>query len=144
MTDRLAIPGFVNAHSHGFQRALRGRNEGGDFWAWRDAMLADAGSQTPERVRVEYERVFCERYVERPRHVEIQLLADGQGTVVALGERECSIQRRHQKVLEEAPALSPELRGRMSEAAVAFARAIGYRSAGTAEFMVASGDFYFL
>jgi acetyl/propionyl-CoA carboxylase alpha subunit len=92
------------------------------------------------------ERVFCERYVERPRHVEIQLLGDSQGTVVALGERECSVQRRHQKVLEEAPspALDPELRARMSEAAVAFARGIGYRSAGTAEFMLDGRDFWFL
>jgi acetyl/propionyl-CoA carboxylase alpha subunit len=92
------------------------------------------------------ERVFCERYVERPRHVEIQLLGDSQGTVVALGERECSVQRRHQKVLEEAPspALDPELRARMSEAAVAFAQAIGYRSAGTAEFMLDGRDFWFL
>ena len=90
--------------------------------------------------------VFCERYVERPRHVEIQLLADGQGNVVALGERECSIQRRHQKVLEESPstALDPELRARMSEAAVSFTRAIGYRSAGTAEFMLDGRDFWFL
>jgi acetyl/propionyl-CoA carboxylase alpha subunit len=92
------------------------------------------------------ERVFCERYVERPRHVEIQLLGDSQGTIVALGERECSVQRRHQKVLEESPspALDPELRARMSEAAVAFAGAIGYRSAGTAEFMLDGRDFWFL
>ncbi|HET7758630.1 MAG TPA: biotin carboxylase N-terminal domain-containing protein [Gaiellaceae bacterium] len=92
------------------------------------------------------DRVFCERYVERPRHVEIQLLGDAHGTVVALGERECSVQRRHQKVLEEAPspALDPELRARMSEAAVAFAHAIGYRSAGTAEFMLDGRDFWFL
>jgi acetyl/propionyl-CoA carboxylase alpha subunit len=88
-------------------------------------------------------RVFFERYVERPRHVEIQLLGDG-ATVVALGERECSIQRRHQKVLEEAPVLDPELRAEMSAAAVRFAERIGYRSAGTAEFMLAGGDFYFL
>jgi acetyl/propionyl-CoA carboxylase alpha subunit len=90
--------------------------------------------------------VFCERYVERPRHVEIQLLADAHGAVVALGERECSIQRRHQKVLEESPspALDPGLRAAMSEAAVAFAGAIGYRSAGTAEFMLDGRDFFFL
>ena len=92
------------------------------------------------------DRVFLERYVERPRHVEIQVLADGQGTVVALGERECSVQRRHQKVLEESPstAVDPALRAVMSDAAVRFAEAIGYRSAGTVEFMLDGSDFYFL
>jgi acetyl/propionyl-CoA carboxylase alpha subunit len=90
--------------------------------------------------------VFSERYVERPRHVEIQLLADDHGALVALGERECSIQRRHQKLLEEAPspALDHELREGMSNAAVAFGHAIGYRSAGTVEFMLDGRDFYLL
>ena len=92
------------------------------------------------------ETVFFERYLERPRHVEIQLLADGHGHVYSIGERECSIQRRHQKVLEEAPspALDPGLRERMSAAAVAFAHAIDYRSLGTVEFLLDGSDFFFL
>ena len=91
-------------------------------------------------------RVFCERFVERPKHVEIQLFGDARGKVVALGERDCSIQRRHQKVLEESPspALDARLREIMSEAAVSFGTAVGYRSAGTAEFMVDGDDFWFL
>ena len=92
------------------------------------------------------DRVFCERYVERPRHVEIQLLGDLHGNVISLGERDCSIQRRHQKVLEESPspAVDASLRAAMSDAAAAFANAIAYSSAGTAEFMVDGRDFWFL
>ena len=90
--------------------------------------------------------VFCERYVERPRHVEVQLLADAAGNVTALGERDCSIQRRHQKVLEESPspAVDEDLRSRLEAAAIAFARAAGYVGAGTAEFMLDGERFYFL
>ncbi len=85
--------------------------------------------------------VFVEPYVERGRHVEVQILADGHGTVWALGTRDCSLQRRHQKVVEEAPApaLSAELRAELHEAAVRAARAVDYRGAGTVEFLVASG-----
>ena len=92
-------------------------------------------------------RVFVEKYLERPRHIEVQILADGHGSVVHLGERECSIQRRYQKVIEEAPSpfVTPEMRFEMGQAAVSLAKAIGYRSAGTVEFVVdASGSFHLL
>jgi acetyl-CoA carboxylase, biotin carboxylase subunit len=91
--------------------------------------------------------VYVEKYVEAPRHIEIQIMADSRGTVVHLGERECSIQRRHQKIIEEAPspAVSEKLRRRMGHTAVEAARAVKYVNAGTIEFLLdASGNYYFM
>lgn len=91
--------------------------------------------------------LYLEKFIDRPRHVEFQILADAYGNVVHLGERDCSIQRRHQKLLEEAPspALSADLRQKMGDAAVKVAQAIGYIGAGTVEFLVdATGNFYFM
>ena len=91
--------------------------------------------------------VYIERYIEKPRHIEIQVLADEYGECIHLGERECSIQRRHQKLMEEAPStvLTPEMRKRMGDAAVAACKKLGYSSAGTCEFLLdVHGNFYFM
>jgi len=93
------------------------------------------------------ETVYVEKYLERPRHIEVQVFGDATGRVFALGERECSIQRRHQKILEESPSpgVDPGLRARLEETAVSAARAVDYQSAGTVEFLMdAEGGFYFL
>ena len=90
--------------------------------------------------------VYLERFLDRPRHIEVQLLGDGQGGVIHLGERDCSLQRPHQKVLEEtpSPALDPATRDRLCRLAVAALRKLGYKSAGTIEFLYQDGEFYFI
>jgi acetyl-CoA/propionyl-CoA carboxylase, biotin carboxylase, biotin carboxyl carrier protein len=138
--DELGYPLMIKAAAGGGGRGMRIVRDPAEL----DESLAAARREA--KAAFGDDRVFSERFVERPRHVEIQLLADAHGSVAALGERECSIQRRHQKVLEESPspAVDPTLRSAMSEAAVRFAKAIGYRSAGTVEFMLAGRDFYLL
>ena len=117
--------------------------------AYDDAGLREAMPQARNEAASSFgdSRVFIEKFVTSPRHIEIQVLADSHGHVVYLGERECSLQRRHQKVFEEAPSpfISDKIRKAMGEQAVELARAVGYRSAGTVEFIVgADQDFYFL
>ncbi len=117
--------------------------------AWNDAECRDGFERASNEARSSFgdDRIFIEKYIQEPRHIEIQVLADSQGNTVYLGERECSLQRRHQKVIEEAPSpfLDELTRQAMGEQAVALARAVDYQSVGTVEFVVdAQRNFYFL
>ena len=117
--------------------------------AWTEADVRDGFEATKREGLASFgdDRVFIEKFIEQPRHIEIQLLGDAHGNIVYLNERDCSIQRRHQKVVEEAPSpfVTPEMRGAMGEQAVALAKGVGYTSAGTVEFIAgADRSFYFL
>ena len=137
----LGLPLMVKASAGGGGRGMRVVTDG--------ASLLDALASARREAASAFgdDTVFVERYIERPRHIEIQVFGDSHGNVVSLFERECSIQRRHQKIIEEAPSsfVTPALRATMGEAAIAAARAVGYVGAGTVEFIVApDGTFYFL
>jgi acetyl/propionyl-CoA carboxylase alpha subunit len=136
----IGFPLVIKAAAGGGGRGMRVVRGQAELGAAFDAARREAKAAFGD------DRVFCERFLERPRHVEIQLLGDEHGTVLSLGERECSIQRRHQKVLEESPSpgIDDALRAQLTEAALAFARAVGYRSAGTVEFVVDGQNVYFL
>jgi propionyl-CoA carboxylase alpha chain len=117
--------------------------------AWTEADVRDGFEATKREGLASFgdDRVFIEKFIEQPRHIEIQLLGDAHGNIVYLNERDCSIQRRHQKVVEEAPSpfVTPEMRRAMGEQAVALAKGVGYTSAGTVEFIAgADRSFYFL
>jgi acetyl-CoA carboxylase biotin carboxylase subunit len=103
-------------------------------------------AQAEARAAFGDDAIYLERFLERPRHIEVQLLGDGQGGVIHLGERDCSLQRAHQKLLEEtpSPALGPGPRERLTQLAVAALRQLGYRSAGTMEFLYEDGEFFFI
>ncbi|GLY65824.1 acetyl/propionyl/methylcrotonyl-CoA carboxylase subunit alpha [Amycolatopsis taiwanensis] len=135
------LPVLVKASAGGGGRGMRVVRSFDELAAAVDSARAEAASAFGD------ETVFCERYLETGRHIEVQIVADGHGTVWALGERECSIQRRHQKVIEEAPspAVGHRLREELFEAARKAAKAIDYVGAGTVEFLVTSdGRFFFL
>ena len=137
----LGYPVLVKASAGGGGKGMRVVARESDLPAALDAARREARNAFGD------DAVYMEKYIAGPRHVEIQILADQHGTVLSLGERECSIQRRHQKMVEEAPsvAVSPELRRRMGETAVAAARAAGYVNAGTCEFLLdGTGQFFFL
>ena len=139
--ERVGFPLLVKAASGGGGRGIRTVERVEDLEAAMRASGAEAAASFGDAT------IFLERYVSPARHIEVQIMADAHGNVRAYGERECSVQRRHQKLLEEAPsvAVTPELRARLCEAAVAAARSCGYRNAGTVEFLMdASGEFFFL
>src|SRR5690606_21901706 len=117
--------------------------------AWNEAEAREGFQSSKNEAKASFgdDRIFIEKFVTQPRHIEIQVLGDRHGTTLYLGERECSIQRRNQKVIEEAPSpfLDPQTRKAMGEQAVALAKAVGYHSAGTVEFIVdGARNFYFL
>ena len=141
---RVGFPAVVKASAGGGGKGMR------EVRDWAEALEAIQTARREATAAFGDGTLYVERLIDRPRHVEVQIFADHHGTVTHLFERECSVQRRHQKVIEESPspALTPALRARMTEAAVAAARAAGYRNAGTIEFLLEgrgdSAPFYFL
>lgn len=141
IATQIGFPVIIKATAGGGGRGMRLVREPEELTQAFQAAQTEAGAAFGNA------GVYLEKFVECPRHIEFQILADNYGNVVHLGERDCSIQRRHQKLLEEAPspALSAEQREKMGHAAVLAAQAINYRGAGTVEFLLdASGDFYFM
>lgn len=141
----IGYPVMMKASAGGGGKGMRLAHDEAELRAGFDATRREALASFGD------DRVLIERFIEHPRHIEIQLLGDRHGNIVYLGERECSIQRRHQKVVEEAPSpfVTPAMRRAMGEQAVALARAVGYHSAGTVELIVSGADpsgesFYFL
>lgn len=142
IANEIGYPVMLKASAGGGGKGMR--------LAWNDTEAREGFISATNEAKSSFgdDRVFVEKFIQQPRHIEIQVIADTHGNTLYLGERECSIQRRHQKVIEEAPSpfLTPELRKQMGEQAVALAKAVNYKSAGTVEFIVggATGEFYFL
>jgi acetyl-CoA carboxylase biotin carboxylase subunit len=142
LAGRIGLPLLVKAAGGGGGRGMKLVERAQDLEAALELAAAEAGAAFGDA------RVYLERFASRARHVEVQLLGDGTGNVVHLGERDCSVQRRYQKIIEETPApgLSTELRGQLHDAALRFAARLKYRGAGTVEFLVdaAHSEFFFL
>jgi 3-methylcrotonyl-CoA carboxylase alpha subunit len=138
--ERIGYPILIKASAGGGGKGMRIVEHAADLEA------AVGGAKREALASFGDNQILVEKYLTRPRHIEIQVFADTHGNAVSLFERDCSIQRRHQKVLEEAPApgMQPERRRRMSEAALAAARAVGYVGAGTVEFIAEGGAFWFM
>jgi acetyl/propionyl-CoA carboxylase alpha subunit len=138
--EEIGFPLVVKAAAGGGGRGMRVVRAASDLEEAAEAAAREAAGAFGDG------KLYYERYLERPRHVEVQLLADAHGNVLALGERDCSVQRRHQKVLEEdpAPRLEQAVRTALHEAATAFGKAIGYQGAGTVEFVLEGPEFFFL
>lgn len=140
IANRIGYPMIVKAAGGGGGRGMRVVRSESELDESIRVTKAEAGSVFNNDV------VYMEKFLENPRHIEIQVLADGQGNAVHLGERDCSMQRRHQKVVEEAPApgISEELRAKIGERCSRACVEIGYRGAGTFEFLYENGEFYFI
>ena len=141
MAKTIGFPVMIKASSGGGGKGMRISRSAEDFTELFNAAQMESVKGFSD------DTMYIEKYIEKPRHVEFQIMADKHGNVVHLGERDCSIQRRHQKVLEEAPCdvISPELRRRMGDTAVRAAKAVGYENAGTIEFLLDKDrNFYFM
>jgi acetyl-CoA carboxylase biotin carboxylase subunit len=141
VAGRIGYPVIVKATAGGGGRGMR------IVWSAEQLEPALSAARTEAKAAFGVPDVYLEKYLKAPRHIEFQILADSFGNAVSLGERECSIQRRHQKILEESPsmALTPKLRRRMTDAALKLVRTVGYQNAGTLEFLLdEEGRFYFM
>jgi acetyl-CoA carboxylase biotin carboxylase subunit len=140
VAGRIMYPVLIKAAAGGGGRGMKVARDASELdAAWREAR-AEAGAAFGNNA------VYMEKYLDRPRHIELQVLADNHGEVVHIGERDCSLQRRHQKVLEEAgsPVISPEQRDALGETVIRALKKIGYRNAGTLEFLYQDGQFAFI
>ncbi len=140
VAERIGYPLLIKAAAGGGGRGMKLARNKGELSEALKLARAEA------KASFGFDAVYIEKYLARPRHIEVQVLADGQGNVVHLGERDCSIQRRHQKMLEEAPspALNAEVRASIGERVSEAVRSLNYRSAGTVEFLYENGEFHFI